>query len=97
MGVVRLAQVRQAGAGHDEGAARVDLLHEVEALHLEVAHRGEVDGARVVHHEIDATEALDGLGNGGLDRVGVADVPDDRQRLAAGRLDLLGGGVDRAG
>ena len=26
----------------------------------------------------------------------VADVADDRQRLPAGRLDLLGGGVDRA-
>ena len=59
--VVGLAQVRQAGARDHERAARVDLLHQVEALHLEVAHRGEVDRAGVVHHEVDAAEPLDGL------------------------------------
>jgi hypothetical protein len=96
VGVVRLAQVWQAGARDHERPARVDLLHEVEALHLEVPHRRQVDGAGVVHHQVDAAEALHRLGHRGVHGVGVADVSDDRERLAAGRLDLLGGGVDRA-
>src|ERR671910_637934 len=66
--VVGLAQVRQARARDHERPAGVDLLHEVEALHLEVAHRGEVDGAGVVHDEVDAAKAVHGLGDGCLDR-----------------------------
>ena len=93
--VVGLAQVGQAGLGHDEGAARVDLLHQVEALDRQLAHGGEVDRAGVVDDQVDAAEALDGLLHGGGDDALVADVADDRQRLAAGGLDLLRGGVDR--
>ena len=57
----------------------------------------EVDRARVVDADVDAAEALGRLRDGVRDGVGVAHVADDRQRLPAGRLDLLGGGVDRAG
>ncbi|MEJ7717121.1 MAG: hypothetical protein WKF31_03840 [Thermoleophilaceae bacterium] len=94
MRVVGLAQVGQAGLGDDERAARVDGLHEVEALDRQVAGRAQVDGARVVHADVDAPEALHGL----LDRARylllVADVADDGKRRAAGLLDLLRGGVD---
>ena len=56
----------------------------------------EVDRARVVDADVDAAEALDGLRDRGGHLLLVADVADDRQRLAARRLDRLGGGVDGA-
>ena len=57
----------------------------------------QVDRAGVVDADVDAAEALDGLRDGAASTcVVVADVADDRQRAAAGRLDLLGRRVDRA-
>ena len=96
MGVVRLAQVRQACLGGGEGPAHVDLEHQVEALDLEVAHGGEVDGAGVVHHDVHAAEVVGRLGHGAIHGVRVAHVTDDRERPASRRLDLRGGGVNRA-
>ena len=80
----------------DEGPARVDVLHQVVALHLERLGAGEGDRRRVVHAHVDSAEALDRLRHRRGHLLLVADVADDRQRLAAGRLDLLGGRVDRA-
>src|SRR5262249_45209946 len=42
----------------------------------------------VVDEDVDGTEALDGGGGGARDRLAVADVGHDRQRLTAVRLDL---------
>ena len=92
--MIGLAQVLERGLAEDEGAARVDLLHQVEALHLELRHRREVDGGGVVDDDVDAAEALGGLLDRCGDPVGVADVADDRQRPPAHLLDLLRGGVD---
>ena len=94
VGVVGLAQVLERGLGEDEGAPRIDLLHQVEALHLELRHRREVDRRGVVDDDVDAAEALGGLRDRGGDLVGVANVADDRQRRATHLLDLLRGGVD---
>ena len=85
-----------AGAGEHEGAAHVDVEHQVVALRLEVGDRCEVDRGGVVDHDVDAAELLDGLRDGASTCGVVADVADDRQRLAARRLDLLGGRVDRS-
>ena len=57
---------------------------------------GEVDRAGVVDADVDAAEALDRLRDRGRDLLLVADVADDRQRLAARLLDRLGRRVDRA-
>jgi hypothetical protein len=95
--VLGVAQVREAGARDDERAAGVDRLHEVEAFDLEVAHRGEVDGACVVDHDVDPAEALHRLRDRVVHGARVADVADDRQRLAAGGLDLVGRCVGGAG
>jgi hypothetical protein len=89
--------VGQTGAGDDKGPARVDLLHQVEALERQVAHRRKVDRAGVVDYRVYPAEALDRLGNRPFDGLGVADVAHDGQSLAAGGLDLVGGRVDRAG
>ena len=52
---------------------------------------------RVVDAHVDPAEPLDRLGSTAATTcVLVADVADDRQRLPARRLDLLGRGVDRA-
>ena len=85
-----------AGLAHDEGPARVDVLHQVVALHLERLGAGDVDRARVVHADVDAAEAIDGLGHRVLDRLLVADVAGDGQGGTAGLLDLRGGRVDCA-
>jgi hypothetical protein len=79
-----------------ERAARVDLVHQVVALHRRLERAGERDGAGVVHEDVDATEGLDGLGDGGVDRRVLADVHGDRERLAARLLHVLGCRVDRA-
>ena len=57
---------------------------------------GQADRARVVDEDVDAAERCDGRGDRGLHRGLVADVAGDRQRLAAGLLDLRGRGVDRS-
>jgi hypothetical protein len=87
--------VRQGRFRAEEGAAGVDLVHEVVALHLGVQRVGERDRARVVDADVDAAEGRDALLDRGADLLLVADVADDRQRLAAGGGDLLGGAEDR--
>ena len=51
-------------------------------------HRGlprrEVDRTRVVDHDVDPAEALDGLGHRALDPVAVTDVADEGESFAAG-------------
>jgi hypothetical protein len=60
-----LQQVRHARLGAGEGAARVDLVHEVVALHRRLEGAGEADGARVVDENVDAAERRDRLLDGG--------------------------------
>ena len=94
--ICRLLQMRDAVFRHHEGAAGVDAHHQVEPLHVGRLRIGQADGAGVVDADIDAAEFGDGL----VDRVDhlglVADIAEDRQRLAAGGADLVGGGVDGA-
>jgi hypothetical protein len=66
-------------------------------LHRRLQRAGQADGAGVVDQDVDAAELGHRLGDGCLDALLVADVAGQRQRLAAGLLDLLGGGEDRAG
>ncbi len=58
---------------------------------------GQADRAGVVHQHVDAAELLRCLLHGGLDRLFVAHIQLDRQRLAARLHDLIGDGVYRAG
>ena len=81
---------------HHEGAAGVDRLHQVVALHVGLGDRRARHGAGVVDHDVDAAEFLRGLVDAVLHRVLVAHVDDEGQGAAAGLLDLLGRGVDRA-
>jgi hypothetical protein len=89
--------MRDALLRDQEGAARVDLVHQVIALHRCGERAGEADGAGVVHQNVDATELRDRLGNGLLDALLVADIAGEGQGLAAGFLDFLGCREDRAG
>ncbi len=82
--------------GNGVRAAHLDAVHQVEPLHRHLGDGPEVDRRRVVHADVDAAELLDGLGHRGFDGFRVADVPNDRQGLAAGFLELLGGGVHGA-
>ena len=83
-----LFQHLRAGLRHDIGPTHVDLHHEVEALDRELGQRREVDRAGVVDADVDAAEVVGGPAHGRTDRVGVTDVADDPERLAAGLLDL---------
>ena len=97
MRVLGFHQLRDALLRDQEGAARVDLVHQVVALHRRGQRAGEADGAGIVHQDVDAAELGHGLGHRLVDALFVADVAGQRQGLAAGLLDFLGGGEDRAG
>src|SRR6185503_5823664 len=73
----------------------VDRLHEVIALYLQRLGAGQVDRRGVVDADVDPAETLGRLRDGPGDLLLVADVADDRQRAAAGLLDLRGRGVHR--
>jgi hypothetical protein len=70
--------------------------HQIEPLHVGPLRVGQADGAGIVDADVDAAEFGDRL----VDRrhyLGLfADVAQDRQRLAAGAADFVGGGVDSA-
>ncbi len=96
MRIVRLLQMRDAVFRHHEGAAGIDAHHQVEPLHVGGLRIGQADGAGIVDADIDAAEFGDGLVDRRHHLRLVADIAQDRQRLAAGGADLLGGGVDGA-
>ena len=94
--VLGLFEMRDGVLRHHERAARVDLMHQVEALHVGLRRRREADGAGVVDDDVDAAEGLDRPLDGLLDDLLVAHVDDERQRLAAGLFDFLRRRVDGA-
>ena len=77
-------QVRQRVLRGQERAARVDLVHQVEALDRRVERAGQVDGRGVVDQHVDAAEALDRGLSPPPDLRLVTHVHGHRQRLAAG-------------
>src|SRR5207248_8084817 len=78
-------------------AALVDLVHQVVSLPLGGQRPGQLDRRRIVHADVDTPECLDGLLDCSKDACFVADVDDERQRLAARRFELLRGGEDGSG
>ena len=95
--VVRLFQERDREFRHHERAARIDLMHEIETLHVGRLRVGQRDRAGIVDHDIDAAELKRRLIQRTAHRRLVAHIDDERQRLPASLLDLGGGGEDRAG
>ncbi len=61
MRVLRLAQIRQSDLGAEIGSARIDLMHQIEALHVELVDPAQIDGAGVVDENVDAAENIDRL------------------------------------
>ena len=59
---------------HHEGPARIDLMHQVEALHLGRLARRQADRARIVDDDVEASEGRDRLVERGLDGLLVTDV-----------------------
>ena len=72
-------------------------MHEIEPLHLGRLAVGQRDRAGVIDDDVDAAEMLRRLIERAAHARLVAHIDDERQRSAARRLDLSGGGVDRAG
>ena len=96
---VRVGRLGEIGDGvfrHHEGAARVDPKHQIEALHVGLRGIGELDGAGVVDHDVEAAEMRHGLIEGRLHCGFLAHVDGERERVAAGLFDLGRGGVDGA-
>ena len=97
VGIVRFFEMRDGVFRHHEGAARVDLMHQVEAAHVGIHDRRSLHGARIVDHDVDAAKGRDGP----LDRAFhlrlVAHIDHERQRMSAGLGDFVRGGEDGAG
>ena len=82
--------------GDHEGAARINLMHQIEALHVGLGDRGQRNRARVVDDDVERAEARHGLGDRALDRGLVADVDHQRQGQPAGLFDCRRRRMDRA-
>ena len=59
-GLSAFFEMRDRMLRHHEGPARVDLVHQVEAAHVGLRHRRQLDRARIVDHDVDAAELLGG-------------------------------------
>ena len=97
MRVLRLQQIGHGQFRDHERAARVDGMHQVVALHVGGLRIGQRYRAGIVDDNVDAAEFL----RRGLQRLPdlglFADIDEQRQGLAAQSLDVLRGGIDRAG
>ena len=78
-------------------AARVDRVHQVEALHRRRKRAGQADRTGVVDQDIDAAEMGRGLGRGFANPYLVAHVDHEGKRVAACGANFLGRRVDGAG
>jgi hypothetical protein len=87
--------VLQAGPGGQERAVEVDRQQLLPVGIGEIDQRADDLDAGVGDEDVDAAVALRRRGDAGLDLVLAGDVHRDRQRLAAGGLDLLGDGGRR--
>ena len=87
----------QGGLAAQIGSARIDLMHQIETLHVEFVDAAQIDGAGVVDQNIDAAKGFDGFLHRRLDLIVEADIAGQRQRLAAGRFNLRRRRIDRAG
>ena len=72
--VLALPQVWDGEFGADEGASRVDLLNQIEALDLHVFNTGWVNGTGIVDKNIDSTKCLNGLVNGSFYAISVPNI-----------------------
>src|ERR1700759_2076499 len=89
--------MREADLRAEEGAADVDPVHQVPLLHRRTGRAREVNGAGVVHQDVDAPEGLHRLLDRGVDLILEPDVRHAGERPAPGLLDLLGRRVERSG
>src|ERR1700679_1875471 len=97
---MRIRRARQGGRGQlraQVSAARVDLVHQVEALHVRLGGIRETDRAGVVDEDVQTAELFYSSLDGIRDLRVIADVDRERQRLAACGLDLPRRAIDSAG
>jgi hypothetical protein len=80
--VLRLLEMRDAGLGAEERAPGVDPVHQVPLLHRGLERARQMNGARVVHQDVDAPEALHRLLHRGVDLILEADVHHAGERPA---------------
>src|SRR5258708_27221548 len=90
-------QMLQAQLRAQEGAARVDLMHQIETLHFRFERIGEADRARVVDEDVYAAKRLHRASDRVRHLAVVAYVDCEGQRSAARRFNLCRGGIDAAG
>src|SRR5690606_4987062 len=90
-------EVRQTLSAAQEGSARVDAVHEVEALHRRLLGAGEGDRAGVVDQNIDARERIDCCRDCAGYLLLVPDVAFESKRVSSSLSDLFAGGIKRTG
>ena len=92
-GFLQMGQAQLAG---HEGAATVDLMHQVVGLHGGGFGAGQGDGTGIVDQNVDAAKGVYGLVHGGLQLFLVANIPHAGQGCATRLADFLGRGIDGA-
>ncbi len=96
MRIGRLLQMRNAGLRNEIGAPRIDLVHQVEPLHVGLQGAGQLDRACIVHADIDTAEPRHRLRHRIGHLIVISDIANDRQCLATRLLDLVRRRIDRA-
>jgi hypothetical protein len=94
---MRIFLPRKIGNGklrNHEGAAGVDLLHQIVPPHIGCRDGGQLDRAGVVHDDIDATEFIRGFIERSLHARFVTYVNRNWQCSSTGLRDLGGGGMN---
>src|SRR5882757_10325564 len=89
--------MRQTQLRAEEGAARVDLVHQIEALHVGVWSQCRTDGTGVVYQNVDATESLYRMCDSLYHLCVIPNINSQRERAAPGGFNLGRCGVNRAG
>lgn len=95
--VGRHPKVRKARAGEREGSTDIDLLHQIEPLHREVFGFRNVEDARVVDHDADATEVLYRCSHCPCDVVVAPHVTDHGNGMTPKPVQLVHSRVDGSG
>jgi hypothetical protein len=82
--ILGFQEMRQTFLRNQKGAARIDAIDQILALHRRVENCLKAHGARIIQADIDAAEPGNGRGNRRLNLFLVADIADKRLRFSAG-------------
>ncbi len=96
-GFFGLQQMRDARLRTGEGAAHIDLMHQIKPFQRSSQGAGEANRTGIIDQDVNAAKGLHRLRHGGLDLILEPDVHRARQRFPTRRFHLRRGRMDGAG